>query len=327
MRTTKTLLTIILLFLAVASPAISATFTAVQAGNFTANTTWGTAAGAVEGVNYPGPGDNIALAAYVVAADISTMPSTGSYGTITASGVGQLTFDMTAQSYSLTATTITGGTVAGMLKLSGAPGANTFTLTATTITGGTAANATAFYNNSTVNAVINANIVGGSNTTAHGVDNYSTGTVSITGNITGGTGASAFGVNNQSTGTVSITGNITGGTAGSYCVGVYNNAAGTITLVSGDITGGTAPGAFGVRNYATTSTFNLPAGTNLIWGTREGPYSGKPPVWTPAASSYIRMGAVGDFPLGLTASSIKKDVVSGTVTGTYAPSFTFGASP
>jgi hypothetical protein len=265
-----------------------ATFTSEATGNFTSNVVWGKAAGAVEGVNYPGPNDDIVLGAtYVVTLDLTTAPSTGTYNSI--SGNGQLSIVMDANDVVLSATTITAGTVGatGSIALSGAAPTKTLTITGNIVGAASGTNTRGLVKTSTCALVINGNATGGAAGNGFGVSVTAAGAITVN-NITGGAGVSAYGL--------SIA-------AASAPVTIVNNCTG---------------GGFNAHGFTTNQASQTwSVGGNIIDGSVAPAYAGKVPTWTPTAANYYQVTA-GKLALEVAAANLKKDIVNGTVTGTYA---------
>ncbi len=256
-----------------------ATITAAAAGNWSAGATW-------NGGVVPGNGDTADLNGYVVVMDIATLPASGTLlALVSPAKAGQLTVNLaTLGDCAINATTITCGTVQGLILVSGAAPTKTLTINGN-ITGGSGYPAYGLYHTSTGSVAITGNITGGSATTTVGVTNYSTGSITVIGNITGGSGTAAYGLRNQSTGPVTITGNITGGSA-PQAFGLYSDSTGIVALNT----------------------------CNLINGTGAVAYAGKPPTWNLNANNYLQWGAVY-FAQQLLDHQILTGVVNGTITG------------
>ena len=102
-----------------------------------------------------------------------------------------------------------------------------------------------YYNGgATRNVTANANL--GTHSTAGLIQNSAVGTLNFYGIVVGGSGSYAYGVFNSAAGTITVT-TATGG-SGSSAFGAINNAAGTMTVTTA--TGGSGSGAFGVFNSA-----------------------------------------------------------------------------
>lgn len=237
-----------------------------QAGNFSDPAIW-------SGCNstYPQNGDSVALAGYVVTWDSgagATLPATGAYTSLTSTGTaGQLALDLSSafcnSGCALSVTTATAGTKpanAGIIYTSGST-ANVLTLTITTATGGSATGATCINHNSigAIHMTI-TNCNGSATNAAACFVNNSTGTFTFSGQFTGGGGSTnSHGGENTSTGTGTITGLVKAG-AGNSNFGFQSNSTGAVTL-----------------NGSLENTSNCVA------------WSGKPPVWAPTATQYLKL--------------------------------------
>lgn len=250
-----------------------ATFTAVQAGNWNDYATWGDPGGgqgSVEGTDFPGPANDVALATYVVTANIARLPSTGSLGTITASGIGQLTFPLNVGNFSLYATTIGAGTcTTGIINTSGAGGGNALTIHCTSVTGGSATNAFGIYHGSAA-GIVNAYC-----------------------DIIGGTGANAHGFNGAAAGVIAnFYGNSSGAGLGN---GVHSASAVVFNFIGTAsvpllITGGATSATYGLYVTHASSATSLTY-TNMVW-VFGAPWAGVNLTWNLDQNTYIQIGTV-----------------------------------
>lgn len=294
-------LTTLVIVLALASPALAVTNTSTKSGNWSDTTVWGQG-------HVPLAGEDVVIATtHSVAVDVGVsgrIPATsGTLNSLSAAaaGTGTITIDMTVQNLEIDATTFQAAAhTTGLIQLSGAAPTKTLTLVGNLI-GGTGATNPACLSKGTSTCIVN-----------------------ITGNVTGGSGTSAWGITDGSTaGLVTITGTVTGG-SGSAAFG-YRKINQNPVTINGSIVGGTGVAAAGVSTAGFASTITLNNG-NFIDGTGSTAYAGYPPVLNISASNYIKKGSIY-FAQELLPSQVKAGVVNGTVTGTYAPSFTYGVSP
>lgn len=289
-----------------------ATITSVGSGNWSAGATWDS------NPAIPGIGDAVVIAnTHAVALDVDT----AALLSLTGQGSGSLTIDMTAGNRAITATTITAGTggATGFIVPSGAA-ANTLTITTGTgagagIIGGGAANSHCIVKNNIYLITIIGNVSGSTGFSGKGIlvtTGSTTGLVNITGNLTGGNVTNADGVRVDATSPITVTGNISTVAA----IGLYQNSTGTTTVINSIITGGTAAYGYGMNCGAVAPIFT---NVKLVNGTKAVAYSGYPPAWTPAITDYQTWGAIEWVSVtALTAANIKKSIVSGNTTGTYA---------
>lgn len=158
------------------------------------------------------------------------------------------------------------------------------------------------------------NITGGVAANARGVYlNTSDNTLNLTGNVTGGSAISAYGIQNNQASIVAVTGNVTGGSYSPSSWGLYNSGTGT-SSITGSAIGGSAAGADGARSVGsgaiTITGFMANTATSVGASGRI--------VYSPDdATKFITFGAT-KYPAQLTAGNVKKDVVHGDVTGTFA---------
>ena len=154
-----------------------------------------------------------------------------------------------------------------------------------------------YYNGgATRNVTANANL--GTHSTAGLIQNSAVGTLNFYGIVVGGSGSYAYGVFNSAAGTITVT-TATGG-SGSNAYGAINNAAGTMTVTTA--TGGSGSYAYGVfNNAAGTMTVDLAVGNDY------GP-GGTHPYSAPGVSANntvgqitqvkrVRFGAHGQSPI------------------------------
>mgnify|MGYP000985880938 FL=1 len=154
-----------------------------------------------------------------------------------------------------------------------------------------------YYNGgATRNVTANANL--GTHSTAGLIQNSAVGTLNFYGIVVGGSGSYAYGVFNSAAGTITVT-TATGG-SGSSAFGAINNAAGTMTVTTA--TGGSGSNAYGAINSAEgTMTVELAAANS------EGP-GGTHPYSAPGVSANntvgqitqvkrVRFGAHGQSPI------------------------------
>jgi hypothetical protein len=308
----------------------------------------------------PGNGDTVVLGAtFVITANISRIPLTGSLAAI--SGNGQLVMGTgVADAHSLHVSgDITGGTVGtgGTISLSGinatsfeinaanirgcaSGGTNPYTITRVTntsnlvitanILGGAASGSSTLINNALGSITVNGDVLAGSYSNA--IINNTTATwtinpVTAISGIKGGTSTNSYGLLHQSgTLTLTVNGDTQGGTA-TGCKGIYvNNALATITIngAGRTLTGGTGTGAEAIYISKTGCTVNFPADLTMQWGSEAAPYSGPYPTWTPGATAKVYYAAAGtkQFAPVVSAADLKKDVLNGTITGSLVPGIT-----
>jgi hypothetical protein len=193
--------------------------------------------------------------------------------------------------------TITCDVTAGGAHCITASGGSTYLLT---IAGNATGSASGSYHGvyvsaSGANVTITGDSNGGSAAYARGAYNNSTGTLTVDGNATGGSALNAQGVCNASTGTIIIGGTVIGG-SNNLANGVFNSSANGIVILSDIIDFSAAASPIG-------------GFTNKLY-------------YTPAAGKYCKFststGTV-NCPEQLDADEVKKNVVHGTVTGTYKP--------
>ena len=117
-----------------------------------------------------------------------------------------------------------------------------------------------YYNGgATRNVTANANL--GTHSTAGLIQNSAVGTLNFYGIVVGGSGSYAYGVFNSAAGTITVT-TATGG-SGSSAFGAINNAAGTMTVTTA--TGGSGSNAYGaINNAAGTMTVTTATGGSGI---------------------------------------------------------------
>ena len=172
-----------------------ATVKATKAGNWSDTTVW-------DGDSHvPIDGDAVDLDGFIVAMDVERIPATS--GTLLSLGspakAGQLTIALDSATFhtsgaKIFATTITGGTVAGFIKINDTTTTHVCTITGNVL-GGSATNARGISLETRGPVIINGNLTGGNGTRAHGLfDNIGSGNVTINGNINGGSGVEAAGL-------------------------------------------------------------------------------------------------------------------------------------
>jgi hypothetical protein len=306
------------------------TITATKAGNWSDTSVW-------DLTRVPQDGDDVALAGYIIVWDIAQtrIPATGTLASISSTGTaGQVTLALFNDAFhdgaELNATNITAGTKpasAGIISFS-TSNATTHVLTINTgktpngIFGGSNSGANAIYCAiEGAHLVINGDIGGGSYANAHTVNIMSGVVCTVTGDLYGGTSYAFICGNSAAAGSLTINGNITAAASS----GLHNSTTGAVTI-TGSIKGSdTAKGICGVNNNSTgTITFGM--GSQLIQGIYAAAYNGYAPIWTSSLtnrSTFYTGDSPGqaantDFPQQLAADQIKKDVVSGTVTGTLS---------
>ena len=137
-----------------------------------------------------------------------------------------------------------------------------------------------YYNGgATRNVTANANL--GTHSTAGLIQNSAVGTLNFYGIVVGGSGSYAYGVFNSAAGTITVT-TATGG-SGSSAFGAINNAAGTMTVTTA--TGGSGSNAYGAINNA--------AGTMTVTTATGGSGSGAFGVFNSAAGTMTVTTATG----------------------------------
>jgi hypothetical protein len=148
------------------------------------------------GGTLPSAGDDVVIAnTHVVTLNMVRVPAvTGTFNSLSGTGTGQITIDMSATglnaSAEIVATNITCGTSTAFIYMSVAS-ANTLTLTGN-LTGGTGTAAVGYKGNAAnLNVTVTGNVTGGSGNRAHGISlANSMGTLTIGGNILAGNTAS-----------------------------------------------------------------------------------------------------------------------------------------
>jgi hypothetical protein len=206
-------------------------------------------------------------------------------------GGGGFTIDTDAGTYTVTANAQGGTTGATNCIL--ASGTGTFNLIGNATGGGTN-NYIPAIKCSTAGCTINitGNVTGGASFGAHGVEAGAAIAINVTGNVTGGSGLS-YGISSYSTTTLTITGTVSGGSGSAEYrkVGIFNPSTGVCTI-NGKLI-----------NTASACAIN-------------GQY-----ILNAAAADYIQCTAPGSTTVKMAkevaAANLLKDVVNGTVTGTF----------
>jgi hypothetical protein len=281
----------------------------------------------------PLAGEDVVIPTGLVAViDVARIPATtGTLGTITGTGTGQITLALdTNGNTGIYATSITPGTIGatGLINVTGTTG-NTLTVGSGTypcvLHTGTTTSSTCIFFNTTGILAATADITMEAAAAGRGIENELAGTVNYVGNITcASTTNNQSGIYNKVLGAVTVTGNITaGGGVGSH--GVNNITTGALTINNSLITGGAGLTSYGVQSTNVAPTFN---NVNMVSGTKSLGYFGYPPTWTPspAVTNYIKVGTVTFAPINdggtpiLLPTTVLKDLVVGggtqSITGT-----------
>jgi len=216
---------------------------------------------------------------------------------------GQFTVTTTGWTHTTTHVTAAieaGGTTAEALNISGNANLNpVFTLTASTITGGSAAGIHGVESAHTVGTLVidgGGTITGGSNTTAHGFYQSGAGPLAITGNVAAATGSGLL-VTGACTAT--LTGNCTGSDASAGVYGCLQSSSSTLT-VTGNLIGGDKGVAVGGRVVWT------PGATNYVSFDGGGTpvYVGLPPDLDKVLSTDYRIDSTdGSYDQGTASTS------------------------
>lgn len=246
--------------------------------------------------------------------------SAGGDRTITCdvTAVGAVCITTSGATYLLTLNgSATGGAATGSHAVK-ADAASSVTITGDS-TGGSSTGYGA-YNNSTGTIIIGGDSTGGSANDSRGSYNASTGTLTIQGGAYGSSSSGTVGTRNQSTGTLNVNGDVQGG-SGTNAHGIYNNGAGIVNI-GGTLAGGTSVSANGVNNGSSSATITM---SGIIdFSSAGSPVGGFTSAmrYAPSEGKYCKFststGTV-NCPQQLTAAEVKKNVVHGTVTGTYKP--------
>jgi len=285
--------------------------------NGSANLLWNDAGNWSLG-HVPTDTEDVALGGFVVAINCARIPAAANsrLGTITSAGTaGQLTLDLNVNgSTGLYATTITPGTigVGGFIVVIGAT-ANTFTVDVTTLAAGATSSNIGIYFNSTGSIIGTGALLAGTAANGHALVNQTTGTVTWTGPVSSNSN-SGRGLKNVSTGSVVVNnGPVTGGSVG---IAIENGSTGPISINDCILQGGTGNGTHALISPSVAPTFS---NVQLVHSAKATAYYGWLPTWTPAITDYQTWGAVEWVSVtALTAANIRKSIVSGHITGTYA---------
>jgi hypothetical protein len=264
-----------------------ATVHVIASGAWNANkaTVWNTG-------DVPAPNDAIVFDGdYTVALDLTTVPATGAFASITSAGQsGRITIDMSTGTFVINVTgDITAGTdTLGLINATGTPGANTLTVNC-------------------------ANLYGGSATGAVGINTQTAShKITFNGISHGGSGLSSYGIYVGATGqTLAHNGDSYGGTGGS-AVGILNVGACVVTLKGNLYLGATSYSPAFANRSSTAPVFDT------VHSVQFGAYYGPEPTWTVLATDVVDLGTK-QFALVVSATNLRSGIHNGAVTGTLIP--------